>query len=121
MRSIFTACSAWHAVRLLLFAAHDSPWAGCHCQLAVGAKGVCIACMLEQRACLCSAVKCSGSCRHATAKSNAMHSLPNTGDVMKRDAVGAEVEALSSRLAAALREAEAINAQEKMYGCPATK
>lgn len=50
-----------------------------------------------------------------------MHSLPNTGDVMKRDAVGAEVEALSSRLAAALREAEAINAQEKMYGCPATK
>jgi hypothetical protein len=43
------------------------------------------------------------------------------GDVSRREAVGAEVSGLAARLAAAEREAEEINAAEKMYGWPLTK
>ncbi|KAI8464307.1 MAG: dynein heavy chain and region D6 of dynein motor-domain-containing protein [Monoraphidium minutum] len=43
------------------------------------------------------------------------------GDVVRREATAAEVEALAERLGAAGREAEDINAQEKMFGWQPTK
>lgn len=59
---------------------------------------------------------------HMQARSSARpRHTPLPGDLVKREAAAAEVNALSARLDAAAREAEAINAGEKMFGWPATK